>query len=103
MLAQKGICQELYLAKIFIKFIPMTKIDKTIEEKIRQICTTLKANGSGYYNLSEEQFEKLYALFDQEIKRAKIEELDYLLKNASGGGSWRRVTMMRIAALEEEK
>lgn len=47
---------------------------KDWKKEIRTICTTLKRNGSGYFNLNEEQFEKLEQLFDQEIKKAKYEE-----------------------------
>lgn len=38
-----------------------------IQKKIRKICTTLKDHGGGYYNLSEEQFTKLFALWPKEI------------------------------------
>lgn len=56
----------------------MIKIDKTMEEKIRQICTTLKTNGGGYYNLSEEQFTKLFNLFE-ESNNQLITEIEKLI------------------------
>jgi hypothetical protein len=59
---------------------------KTMEEKIREICTYRSELGEGTagYSLSEEQFKKLFSLFTSELTslRSKVEKeavLKYIL------------------------
>lgn len=60
-----------------------------LTQKIREICTTHKDNGSGYYNLSEEQFQKLFALFKQEMQECvgsmEGEEAGYVARVIGNG------------------
>lgn len=52
---------------------------KTIKEKIKEICTYHGDEGTSGYCLSNEQFEKIFELFDQQ-KKELIKRVQYIKK-----------------------
>ena len=65
-------------------------IKKDLQKEIRGICTYHGDEGTNGYSLSEEQFEKLFELYDQAISltlqrvREEIEEYNDGLKKEYG-------------------
>lgn len=51
-------------------------IHKNIEEKIREICTYYSELGEGTagYDLSEDQFQKLFTLFEEQYQKGREDE-----------------------------
>lgn len=54
------------------------------KQKIRQICTYHGDEGTSGYCLSDEQFEKLFDLIDEEIKDATQQERQFVLNILDG-------------------
>ena len=46
---------------------------------------------------------ELYDFIDQELDKAREGELEWILKNCSGGGNWRRIVNQRLSKLKDNK
>ena len=44
---------------------------------------------------------ELKSFIQQELDKAREEELEWILKNCSGGGNWRRIVNQRLSKLKE--
>jgi hypothetical protein len=58
----------------------VNKMNKEVEKKIREICTYHSEDGTSGYCLSNEQFEKLFDLLDQD----RVEMREEMIKKVEG-------------------
>ena len=56
--------------------------------------------------MDKETNQRFNAYFEnklnKEVDKAEIRSLEWLLKNAWGGGNWRRIATQRISQLQEQ-
>ena len=84
----------------------MNKDKADFEKLINGICVTFSqiqmSNHQDDYKEHEDCIEELWEFIQKREKEAKIEVLEWLQENASGGGDWRSKIIMKINNLKDE-
>ncbi len=73
------------------------QLQEIIEEETDMERPMIPRYAKGYAKLVLEDF------ISSEIDKARERELEWILKNCSGGGNWRRIVNQRLSKLKDNR
>jgi hypothetical protein len=73
-------------------------MEKKAEEKIMWLVKQAKDE---IFSTGEADISPLLKYIDEQLDKAREEELEWILKNCSGGGNWRRIVNQRVSKLKQ--